>query len=345
MGLPSKIIGGMFGLEAAASVATERTMPAALLLPHNLYATARSAIRAVVTLARPRQVWFPSFLCESMLQAIAPGAAQIRFFPVDNSLHITDEAWLGDIKPGDVAVFIDYFGFRTWDAMGARAKARGAVVVEDASQNFLARDFCPAADFIVFSPRKFFGVADGGILAARAPDALPPAAAEPPPAGWWQDALRAAELRLEFDRHGGQRTWFGLFQKKESEAPAGDFAMSEVSRTILHRAIDFAVADGRRTANYHLLAQALGEFALFPELAPATVPLGFPVRVPERDRVRQTLFAADIFPPVHWPIQGAVPEQFAASHQLAREIMTLPCDQRYELADMRRVADSFLAAI
>ncbi len=55
--------------------------------------------------------------------------------------------------------------------------------------------------------------------------------------------------------------------------------------------------------------------------------------------VRQRLFEAEIYPPVHWPIAGIVPSRFVESHRLNQEIMTLPCDQRYTTQDMDRIAD------
>jgi hypothetical protein len=68
------------------------------------------------------------------------------------------------------------------------------------------------------------------------------------------------------------------------------------------------------------------------------VPLGFPVRLRNRDTVRQGMFKHDIYPPVHWPIKGKVPVEFRASHRLARQVMTIPCDQRYSVEEMKRVA-------
>jgi hypothetical protein len=347
MGIQSKIIGGMFGLEADAPAGSPppSALPLALALPHRLFATGRGALHAILATARPQQVWFPSFFCPCMLQSVPAGSSVIRFFSIGEALHLADEAWLDDVRPGDVVVFIDYFGFSTWSEIGARAKARGAIVVEDAAQGFLSGHFSPVADFLICSPRKFLGVPDGGVLAARAHPALPPVSLSPPPEEWWQGAWRAATLRRDFDQAGGPRTWFELFQHAEANSPAANTAMSDLSRRILFGSIDYAAVRARRRGNYRLLASALGEFALFPELPPETVPLGFPVRVPERDRVRQELFAAEIFPPVHWPIQGVVPDQFSASHVLAREIMTLPCDQRYDESDMQRLSTCFVQAL
>ena len=83
---------------------------------------------------------------------------------------------------------------------------------------------------------------------------------------------------------------------------------------------------------------------MFPQLG-SIVPLGFPLRVLERDRVRDALFDQEIYPPVHWPLKGVVPRRFVESHRLSAEILTLPCDQRYCPDDMERMASIVTKAI
>lgn len=336
------IIGGMFGLEPG--VAAAARVPAFLVEPCLLLATARSAFTLLGGFLRPAQVWLPSYLCGVVLEAFAAGPARVRFYAVDERLRPADGGWLREIRPGDLAVFIDYFGFTLWSGLGAEARRRGAWVVEDACQGLLNKRFCEHSHYIVLSPRKFAGVPDGGVLLTRAGARLPECELPPPPAEWWQEAFAASRLRAEFDRHGGERTWFELFRKTEAAAPLQPAAMSELSAQLLRHRIDHEEAARRRCDNYRFLASALGDLALFPELPPGVVPLGFPVTLRDRDRVRHALFSAEIYPPVHWPIAGVVPAEFKASHQLAGEIMTLPCDQRYSRAEMSRMRDYLKAA-
>ena len=115
--------------------------------------------------------------------------------------------------------------------------------------------------------------------------------------------------------------------------------MSDLTLLILRHAVDWQKVSTRRRDNYKFLASELGQIALIPELTSEVVPLGFPVRVKERDRIRQALFAEKIYPQVHWEIAGFVPSKFEASHRLAAEIMTLPCYQSYNQSDMERVVN------
>jgi dTDP-4-amino-4,6-dideoxygalactose transaminase len=257
---------------------------------------------------------------------------------VDYNLAVPGWDWLQEVRPGDLVVLVDYFGFPGDAACAAGAQERGAWVLEDASQALFSPATGRPTHFALFSPRKFLGVPDGGILVSRCEvdlAAIPLASASP---AWWLKALMATVLRREFDAHGGSRRWFDLFQEAEREQPVGRYAMSELSRLLLAHAFDYPAIAAQRVDNYRYLAGQLGNIALFPELPAEVVPLGFPLRVENRDQVRQELFAHEIYPPVHWPVAGIVPDRFADSQRLAAEIMTLPCDQRYGVREMQRMA-------
>jgi dTDP-4-amino-4,6-dideoxygalactose transaminase len=120
--------------------------------------------------------------------------------------------------------------------------------------------------------------------------------------------------------------------------------MSELSEAMLKHAMNWEDISVRRRKNYLHLQEKIGEFALIPLLDDATVPLGFPVRVANRNSIREALFRAEIYPPVHWPINECVPDEFTESHTLSREIMTLPCDQRYNEEDLDRMIEVFKRA-
>ena len=336
----NRIIGGMFGLEfpLVGGDAGSVRLPGFLTGRHIKLASARSAFRLLESFFVPETVWLPSYLCGVILDAFQ--RAHMRFYPVDRHLRLSSEEWLSDVKPNDMVMFIDYFGFLHWSDWGAEVRRRGAWVVEDACQSMLNTQWCEHSHYVIFSPRKFVGIPDGGILMARGECGLPEGELPLSPAAWWLEALAASVLRAEFDRHGGERQWFRLFQKSEAAAPIEPARMSELSELLLTHTIDFEAMARRRRDNFLLLAAALPELAIFSELPAEVVPLGFPIRVTQRDRVRQTLFQALVFPPVHWPLDGIVPEEFGESHRLSQEIMTLPCDQRYGARQLTRLADT-----
>lgn len=329
------IIGGMFGLKIEPDA--HCTAPPFLANPHILLSTARSGIAFLVGYLVPNCVWMPSYLCNVILKAVV--GSEVRFYPVDTCLRIASREWMNTLREGDLVLFIDYFGFPTEEEIVQAAKQKQAWVIIDASQGLLSSTAQPLADFILYSPTKYIGVPDGGILVINNPaisirDQQLPA----PPHRWWLRSLRASVLRHEFDQYGGEREWFSIYRQVTREGPTSPCQMSRLSQLLLEHHFDYPSIARRRRDNYTKLLEQLGEYAVFGTLPQRVVPLGFPVRVRNRDHVRHHLFEHNIYPPVHWPVKGLVPDRFQDSHRLSDEIMTLVCDERCTPDDMVRTA-------
>ncbi len=168
----------------------------------------------------------------------------------------------------------------------------------------------PRAACILYSPRKFLGVPDSGVLVS---DARPePSAAQliEPPRGVVEFARSRCPLRRRsFDLTGQPDNWFDLFQRVESEFPVGPYRASDLSKTLLGRASTTKTIAAQRRANYWKLSNLLGDFALFPELPAGRGSFGLSgARAPDaRDRILRRLHAQRIYAPVHWRIDDVVP--------------------------------------
>lgn len=339
-----RIAGGMFGLEESLNH-VQVADPSFMREPRLLFLSARCAIQFLINSLNPPQVWMPSYLCCSMIEAVDQETTALRFFPIGYDLEVISLDWLDLLIPGSLVILIDYFGFPCDTRVVREVRARGSFVLEDASQALLSAHVGGQSDYVVFSPRKMLGVPDGGILQYRQNHLPASAQLKPPPEEWWLNALEACIARREFDRFGGNRKWYDLFRQVEAAYPLGPYRMSELSGLLLKNAFDCqAIAQARR-ANYAYLAESLAECTLFSKLDDDTIPLGFPVRLRRRDEARQFLFDHGIYPPVHWNISGCVPPRFIESHRLSAQIMTIPCDQRQEPEDMMRILDLLLKAL
>jgi len=330
-------IGGMFALQREGLPENGNGL-LVLKQPSLLMVNARSALWLLARQLKPRKVWLPSFLCPSMISAIEK--AEIAFYPISKTLEVSSTSWLDDLDQSDLVVFIDYFGFPVNPLIMNMAKRKGATVVRDASQSLLSLS-TNEADFTVYSPRKFFGVPDGGILVSEKHALDIVDQLNPPPQHWWKTAVHAGELRRRFDLEGEENLWFSVFQDAESKSPIGPYRMSRLSENLLREHVDYDVSGQQRKDNYRYLASHLGNEAIYPILPDMVVPLGFPVCIPDRDQVRNHLIENKVFPPIHWELGSTVPKTFSQSHQLSKSIMTLPCDQRYNVKHMQRVIYHF----
>jgi len=337
-----KIAGGMFGLEE--SLHYHQCDPPFMREPCQLFLSARCAIQHLIQSLQPPQVWMPSYLCCSMLDAVDKNSTKLQFFPIGSDLAVASLDWLDLLVPGSLVVLIDYFGFPCDAQLVQEVQRRGAFVLEDASQALLSTHVGLYSDFVVYSPRKIVGVPDGGILQYKRGHLPKAVKLLPPPYEWWLKALEACIARREFDKFGGERQWYELFREIEATYPLGPFRMSELSEVLLLTAFDYpAIAQARRE-NFLILADKLGEYGIFKTLDDQTVPLGFPITLPNRDVVRQTLFEHGIYPPVHWMIGECIPDIFVDSHKLSRHITTIPCDQRLREQDMLQIVSVFWKA-
>lgn len=336
-----KVIGGLFGFsqnEVGASAP-----PPFFWNNRVLLANARSGVWLTAKLLETGRAWVPSYLCPTILDGVRAAGIEAKFYEVDDSLRVPSMAWADEVSRGDLVVLIDFFGFPCDRSSIAVLRERGAWILEDACQALLSDDTGKDCDFTLVSPRKFLGVPDGAVLSCKSTEIeLDKVALQPPPQEWWFESFAAMLLRREFDLYGKNRAWLDHYHRFETGHPIGAYAMSQLAEALLLHTIDYQDIARRRRDNYQVLANRLGSYGLFPELPEGVVPLGFPARFPERDRLREALFKVEIYPPVHWQFDEVVPPQFVASHQLSAEIMTLPCDQRYGSEDMERMAEAIL---
>ncbi len=335
-----KLIGGAFAFD----LSLNGTEPPFLDRECVFYLNARSAMWSVISVLRPSTVWMPSYLCPSMLQSPALVKAAVKFFPVDRQLRVVRGRWLNEVKVDDLVVIIDYFGFPHDNWIAQDFKSRGALILEDAGQALLSSHVGTASDFVVYSPRKFVGVPDGGVLSFRGERSLTLKTTDATPPKVLLKMLAICLERRDYDKMcgRGERNWFQLFQQMEREMPVGNFAPSGLTLAQLHSGIDWEFVARRRRENYLALLEKLGDLALFKELPTEVVPLGFPIVTRNRDQVRKVMFERNIYPPVHWELGDAAPKEFVDSHFLSQKILTLVCDQRYGEDDMERTVSCVL---
>ena len=127
------IAGGMFGFQENLDHA-QVVEPRFMCEPRLLFLNARCAIQFLIGNIKPPQVWMPSYLCCSMIDAVDQKTTSLQFFPIGFDLKISSLDWLDLLNPGSLVVLIDYFGFPCDINLIREVQYRGSYVVEDACQ-------------------------------------------------------------------------------------------------------------------------------------------------------------------------------------------------------------------
>ncbi len=332
----SRPIGGFFERHRADEAVGSPSLLAAWTggRRYSAFVNARSAFSALARTWPTVPIWLPAFVCSDLLDPAL--AARTRFYPVLDGFRPNLAALEAGAKPGDLVVFVAHFGLLLDVETRAFAARRPDLrIVEDRAQALDAGPPIPGA-WLLFSPRKLLGVADGGLLVA-------PDAAQSPPqptAAADADALwRAPRLRAADPEGRDNAAWHAANQAKEAAMAVGDQAMTPESLAILETVSLDGLAVLRR-ANWDVLDRGLRTWSALPA-EPEGPPLGYVLRLEPEQRVRLLagLHAHRVFAAVHWPRIAAPVEAFPREAGWTRELVTLPCDHRYDAATMERIAE------
>ncbi|MBK8083992.1 MAG: DegT/DnrJ/EryC1/StrS family aminotransferase [Devosia sp.] len=134
---------------------------------------AYSVILAVLAARdRPRpEIWVPAYFCEGALLVARRAGARLRFVPVTEAMTPVwpeVEAMTADSVP-DLLVLPHFFGAESDGALARAFCDRiGCLLHEDAAHLLQPVGTVGTwGDFVSFSPRKYCGIADGGVLVVR----------------------------------------------------------------------------------------------------------------------------------------------------------------------------------
>lgn len=287
-------------------------------------------------------VQLPAFLCESILSAVRATGIGYTFYSIDEALQPDCEP-----RRNAAVLAIDYFGWTDAASLVLQAgMPEGAVLIEDATQALLS-DWSPASPVrrVMFSVRKFAPTVLGGWCSEELVAEAPPADLE---AAAWRcvaaRALRGAYLASADEpvEEVVERHYLEAFGELETvlDARCGGYALPRFFAGLV-AGTDWKDVVEKRRHNWLTLHEALAGCVqpLFASLPRTVVPVGYVIRVRDRDRVRAALAGGRVFCASHWPLPSEVdPSRFPAAAELSRSCLTIPIDQRYGSSDMERVA-------
>lgn len=312
----SDAIGGYFGLETVQSSE----------YPHaNAYhfQSARAAFAALLQLNRPKLIWVPQYLCDAMLQPIRALGMETAFYSIDEYLGSPDEIVLGQ---NELLLYVNYFGACSANCERLLSKHNPMQVVLDYSQAF----FSPPLDCLatVYSPRKFFGVPDGGLLHTGLPVEMPEA-----------DTGSHERCSHLLRRLGGEPEpgYPDYLEAEASLASTEPRHMSVLTRRLLD-GIAYEAAANQRRANYAQLHDSLGIInRLSLSTRPNDAPLCYPLLLNGAIGLRKMLLSHRVYIPSYWPEVADRPEVGETELAMLRDCVALPCDHRYGSSEMERL--------
>jgi hypothetical protein len=223
---------------------------------------------------------------------------------------------------------VNYFGVCAKQARETILSYGRDKVVIDNSQAMHSEHFSTLAT--LYSPRKFFGLPDGGILYTNDRRVKQPETRDT------SSITRMSHLLKRLA--GSPESGYQDFLKAEQEI--GELPVLGMSNLTEHllRSVDFEDAKKQRIQNALFLHNHLGRYnKLSLDFTTPTAPLCYPLLPNVKFPTRDGLSKEGVFIPSYWSEVLSRVKEGSFEWNLATNALFLPCDQRYSLSDMQRV--------
>lgn len=287
----------------------------------------RHCLEYILRLRGYRKVYIPYYTCEVILEPIQKLGLHYEFYSINESLEPIFT--LGSLAADECLLYTNYFGLK--DAYIRTLLQKNNIIIDN-SQAFYAEP-CPHFDTF-YSPRKFFGVPDGGYLltydGAQLEEELPQSVSY----------QLCTHLLIRIDL-GAEAGYLDFKNNGDQLSNENMMQMSNLTQRILS-SIDYKQVKKQRIRNFKLYHEHLGGDNMLPTELFADknkVPLVYPYFTKDmglRDRlISRKVFIAKYWPNVlEWTAQGAL------EHIFVNNIISLPVDQRIEVNDVIQIIQS-----
>ncbi len=345
-------IGSEFWINNGDSVKKSNKMPSWLTKFGNVVLTTsgRGALSLLLEKIKPRvkSVLLPSYICGSVILPFKQAGYDLIFYDVDKYLRPVN---YGVINSSNVGIFfhMGYFGFTTNNVLSdtiISLKSESVIIIEDVTHTlFTEHSGSIESDFFIGSIRKWFGIPSGGFLATDRTMNY-----ELSDTNVEFVNIRKSSLHQKFEyMSSGNRfiksTYLSGFNRAEDrlDEDIKPYKIDYVSELIIKN-LDYKELESSRRTNYEFLRRHLGDVdeieIIFNGIENNVTPIFFPIYIKNgRDELRRKLIEEEIYCPVHWPIPNQVNNSLnVAVENIYNSILSIPCDQRYQIEDMRRIA-------
>ena len=283
--------------------------------------TARSCFEYILRTRRFAKVYVPYYTCEVMLEPLQALGIDYQFYSVN---EILEPVTLPELKEHELFLYTNYFGLKQEYAQRLAALYGKRLIVDNA-QAFYSEPMQGIGTF--YSPRKFFGVADGAFLYNDVELEF----------DFPQDVSygRMAHLLKRIDE-GAEASFEDFRNDDNSLCHQGIKRMSRLTEAILY-GIDYEAAKFARRRNFAFLDKSLKESnQIHWELGEETVPMVYPYLTNDAC-LRQRLIDNKVFVATYWPNVRRWTNRGTIEYELTDRLIPIPIDQRYSLEDMKTI--------
>lgn len=269
-----------------------------------------------------KRLWIPYYTCDVILQPLERMGISYAFYHIKNDLTLAHEIGLSD---DEYLIYTDYFGLMDKYCNILADRYKGQLIVDNAQALFANHI---EGTYSFYSPRKFVGVPDGGIAYSnKNVNAIIPKSFSYDKC---MHLLKRHDL-MPID---------GYDDFKDSSHKIAISPMSLMSN-LTHRmlsSINFTSVKDIRKSNFTYLHRFLADSngLHIPSMNSFACPMVYPYYTDD-PTLRDRLIANKVFVATYWPNVLNWCNENDVEFDLARRIIAIPIDQRYNAEDMQRI--------
>ena len=313
-----KEIGGYFALE----LNVFNNMPNADGILLN---TGRNALEYVLrSIPSIATLYIPYFTCDVVLEPLKKLGINFAFYHINEMLEISSVL---SLKADEYILYTNYFGIKDKYVSQLDSEYGDKLIVDNA-QALYARPTSKC----VFSPRKFVGIPDGGIAFTNIQLADHIVNKD-------ESYERCSHLLMRIDQSASiGYSEFRENSKKLRNQPIK--STSSLTKALISN-VDFDDCKQKRLRNFEYLHQSLKSSNLLaiPKLGDIACPMVYPYWVENGKMLKKKLIDHKIFVATYWPNVLEWCDDSMLERTLTDDIIPIPIDQRYVLADMQYILD------
>lgn len=284
----------------------------------------RNGLEYILRSKQYKKIYIPYFTCDAVITPLKRLKIDYAFYKIDEKFEPIFD--FEQLTQHEAFLYTNYLGLKS-KFINDKLPRNYNVIIDNA-QAFYAR---PVDGFDTFySPRKFFGVPDGGYVRL---DGLSTLKLEPSTSYSNVDhLLKQVDVSIEYG--------FVDYQENEQNIGAAPLrAMSSLTQKMLN-AIDYAHVAKVRKENFETLSYELNAYNLFEDFDNSEAALHYPLYLESgATPLREALIKNRIYIPTYWPnVLEWLPEGKFIEREFVENIIHLPIDQRYGQEDMNYIA-------
>ena len=282
----------------------------------------RGALEYLCEAKKIQKLYLPRFLCSSVPNLCKKIGVEFEYYPINENFEPIFQKELGN---GEWLYIVNFYGQLNNDYLSIWKQKYNHVIVDNAQSYYQVP--VPGVDTL-YTCRKYFGVADGAFL-------------------YTDKCLdRAIPQDESFER---MHFLLGRYERSANEFYAEYTAnnklfaaepvksMSHLTENLL-RGIDYEDIAKKRQQNFDFLNAELKDMnGLHPQSVYGA--FMFPLLIKDGATIRKSLQKERIYIPTLWPNVLEECEPDSLEYRYAADILPIPVDQRYGIADMAHLVE------